>query len=537
MSTDRPGLARSRRLGETSESAVLDLVPQLEPVSDTENPHVDARMRGAFTPSSELDSAGLLIIEDGTLVEIKSVSVVYGEGQRRGRFHFRETQHEYLAEHGGVYLLAVCAPHSRDVLAATLAPPNAVGQELIETWSDTDGREPYSKVAWSRVFDPDEMRGDLRGSPPPPADDLSTASPVRRERRARSDLPDLWRRHRLMLLLADEKGTRWEYKADNTDVIGYRHAIELEPSAVEQIVPDHATGVRLKSYHPKHARREETGDDPLSSPKFGCAFHRKIDGDTREWRDRDELQRQLEELLVNVLRWADVPTDPDPTAYVADDHFEVTGSDQEIAGLSDPTPQLEAQQESVLMSVLGELTPTARDATEVLATDGGRMHYEELAEKTDSSVSTIYRVLERFGEIVESDRGMVKFTSQKIRQEIVGMVDRLEELKESTAERVAELANVDLRSRADSALEKWMARYGATLVDVDGDERTLRFDTLLSKLKCVDEPRVEDVLQEGLEAWISTGRDRLQFLELRVDAKIRGQRDLGGVPVGSIIDW
>jgi hypothetical protein len=159
MSTERSGLARSKRLGESSEAAILDRVPQLEPVSDSDDPHVDARMCGVFTPSSELDSAGLLVIEDGTLVEIKSVSVVYGEGQRRGRFHFRETQHEYLEEQGGVYLLAVCAPHSRDVLAATIVPPNAVSQELVETWIDTDGREPYSKVAWSRVFDPAEIEG------------------------------------------------------------------------------------------------------------------------------------------------------------------------------------------------------------------------------------------------------------------------------------------------------------------------------------------------------------------------------------------
>ena len=110
------------------------------------------------------------------------------------------------------------------------------------------------------------------------------------------------------------------------------------------------------------------------------------------------------------------------------------------------------------------------------------MHYEKLADATDSFVSTIYHVLEQLGDAVKSDKGMVKFISEKIRQEIVGMVDRYQELTRSTSDAVAQLANIDLRSRADSALEKWMAKYGAELVDFDGDELsgTLRFDTLLS---------------------------------------------------------
>ena len=69
--------------------------------------------------------------------------------------------------------------------------------------------------------------------------------------------------------------------------------------------------------------------------------------------------------------------------------------------------------------------------------------------------------------VIKSDRGMVEFISEKIRQDIVGMVGRLEELTQSTAERVAELANIDLQSCADSALKKWMAKDGANPVDID----------------------------------------------------------------------
>lgn len=344
--------------------------------------------------------------------------------------------------------------------------------------------------------------------------------------------------YRLMHLLADEEGTEWVYSADNSEIVGYRHAFELDPTSMRKLGPTYSAGVRLKTYHPKHVRTKESSDDPLSSPKYGVAFHKSIDGESRAWSERDELRHELEDILINTLEWADVPTEPDPTTYVADDHFDVEESEIPVGRRSDPTPELEAEQESVLLRVLSDLTPSAKEATKALATDGGDgIHYSELADETGTSVSTIYRVLDELGEAVKSDRGMVQFTSEKIRQEIIAMVDRFEELTNNTVDAVAELANIDLRSRADSAVEKWMAKYGADLVDVDADGGTLRFDAVLSELRSLQEPRVQEVLSEGLEAWASTGRDRLQFLELRVEAEVRNERNLEGVPVGSIIGW
>ena len=337
--------------------------------------------------------------------------------------------------------------------------------------------------------------------------------------------------HKIMHLLSPEKGMEWTYKGDNTDIVGHRHAFELPPAAISKLGPDYSLGVRAKSYHPKHARKEETPDDPLSSPKLGVAFHRSIDGDARSWDDRDELRREIEEILINLMEWAGIPTEPDPTTFVDDDHFSVEPSEVAVGRLSDPTPELEANQESLLMTVLGELSPAAQDVTETIATDGGT-HYAEIADETDNSVSTIYRALEQLGELVESDRGMVRFTSEKIRQEIVGMVDRLDQLKESTADRVAELANIELRSSADSALEKWMAKYGAELVDFDGDGGTIRFETVVSKIKSGGAPHLETVLQEGMDAWESTGRDWRVFANLRLDAQL----DWGGKVTGKIED-
>ncbi|WP_281195804.1 hypothetical protein [Halorubrum sp. F4] len=344
--------------------------------------------------------------------------------------------------------------------------------------------------------------------------------------------------YRLMFLLADEEGTEWVYSADNSEIVGYRHALDLDPASMSKLGPDLSRGMRLKTYHPKRVRSDESGDDPLASPKYGVAFHRSIDGESVPWSERDGLRHEIEDVLINTLEWADIPTEPDQTTYRGDDHFQVEASEVDVGRRADPTPEIEADQENVLLRILDDLTPSAKEAAKVLATDGGGgKHYQELADETDSSVSTIYRVLDQLGDAVKSDAGMVKFTSEKIRQEIIGMVERLDGLKESTADRVAELANIDLRSRADSALEKWMATYGADLVNVDGDDATLRFDTLLSEVRSLAEPRLQDVLEEGVEAWTSTGRDRLDFLEFRVEAQIRDNSDKKGCFVGSIIGW
>ncbi len=145
------------------------------------------------------------------------------------------------------------------------------------------------------------------------------------------------------------------------------------------------------------------------------------------------------------------------------------------------------------------------------------MHYQELADETGTSVSTIYRVLDQLGDAVKSDRGMVKFTSEKIRQEIIGLVDRLDEIVGDTAERVAQLANVDLRSRAGSALEKWMAKYGVELRDTEDGDATIRIGTALSAFKHTSNPTLEEVLEEGIEAWTNSGRDPQQFLRLNYE--------------------
>lgn len=159
-------LAASRQAGDRSETVVLEEVPELRYVPDSEANHYDAIVEELIEPSSALPFVGIVVLESGTPVEIKSVSVVYGQEQRRGRFQPRRGQHEALLEDGGVYLFAICAPHDRDLIAMKVVPATQV-DHLIDVvtngWRSAgeDRSEEYVQFSWARVFDPSEI---LEGS-------------------------------------------------------------------------------------------------------------------------------------------------------------------------------------------------------------------------------------------------------------------------------------------------------------------------------------------------------------------------------------
>jgi hypothetical protein len=162
MNSQQSQLAASRQAGDRSESVVLEHVDELRYVPDTESPHYDAIAENLIEPSAELPFVGLVVLESGTPVEIKSVSVVYGERQRRGRFQPRRGQHEELLERGGVYLFAVCAPHDRELITAKIVPSTQVDHlisDITDGWrSAGEGRsEEYVQFSWARVFDPAEI--------------------------------------------------------------------------------------------------------------------------------------------------------------------------------------------------------------------------------------------------------------------------------------------------------------------------------------------------------------------------------------------
>nr|WP_158056024.1 MarR family transcriptional regulator [Halorussus halophilus] len=312
---------------------------------------------------------------------------------------------------------------------------------------------------------------------------------------------------RLLQLCANERGSKFEYKVDNEEIVGKNHRAVLPKQDAKRLVSGHRYGKQIKHYHPKYVR-ESNESDPLYHPKIGVLLKKSLTGHAFDWDRRREVRREIDETLINLLYWADVPIRADQTTYVPDDHFEAREAERTVGLEADPTPQMEANQETLLVTTLRDLRDSGFEVLESLVEDGEHQHPQELAENTGWAISTIYRALEHLNGIVQNDGADVSFASRKFQQEIAGIVEQTEHQIENAADRAAKILNLNIRDAASSAWQLWCNKYAARLTDVPDDGKmTLRIDTVLSKLKSAPQPYVDDVLDEGLMAWRKQGRN------------------------------
>lgn len=336
---------------------------------------------------------------------------------------------------------------------------------------------------------------------------------------------------RLAMLLSDEDGTKGEHTWDNTEEFGYHHQVRLDSVGAGKLIPNHRYGRQLKSYLPEDPEAFDE-DDPLYNPKFGVLFRQSLHGQAVAWGDRDDLLCELDETIVNCLAWADIPLDVGDDehcesdggsngVFVADDHFDVRPREDDLPIHEDPTPRLEAEQDHLLMTVLRDAGGSAAEIAEAVATDGGQ-HVEDLADETGYSLSTIYRALQQLDGVIESRDGHVQFVTQKIAEEIRGIVQSAEYAIENAADRAAALFDLDVVQSANSAVSRWLAEYGATFEapdDLDGRPR-IRIDTIMSELKSRSEPHLPTVLDYLVKAWLTDGRKRVDIHDAIVEVDL-----------------
>lgn len=320
---------------------------------------------------------------------------------------------------------------------------------------------------------------------------------------------------RLMMCLAEQPGSQAELAIDNEEVVGKYRALQLYSEDVAAVFPRHtaAWGRQIKSYHPQHAEAHDK-NDPLYHPKVGALFRNSLSRGTVDWNDRDELIRELDENVLNSLAWSDVPTDVGgsgggTTIFIPDDHFGAQARHGHLTIYPDPTPDLEAKQDSILMWAIGQITQTEsdHDVAKALATDGG-MHREQLADSTGWSMSTLYRVLERLDGAIESQQGHFRFASRELKRDFETLLERVENATQTYTDTAERLLDVEIRSNSNSSFERFLAKYGAEFVESGvGDRPVIRIGTVLTTLKSVDAPHLQDVLDELKRAWANDHRD------------------------------
>ena len=326
-------------------------------------------------------------------------------------------------------------------------------------------------------------------------------------------------------LLGSKEGTKLSFDVDNEEIEGHLWQLRLLRSAATQLIDTHQFGKQLKHYHMKEPEAQ-TG--ALRHPKVGVLVNKSLnDGEALAWGEHTEARREIEETVINCLDWAGIDADPEVGHFVEDAHFSPTASEQRIGRFDDPTPQLEAEQESLLIRTMVDLSEGATELLEEVATDGGT-HYEEAADDLGVSTSSIYRWLSELGDLVRNDNGEISLVSEHLEEEVTAIAKRAEDAVKSGAERICRLVNQQ-RDADGSALQRWMNKYGVEIDHGTGDKPgRVRIDTLLSNLQSFDEPLVSDVLEEGRTAWKRAGRDVAELDAMRIEARVRGGSDLGG---------
>lgn len=331
---------------------------------------------------------------------------------------------------------------------------------------------------------------------------------------------------RMSQLLATKLGSEGAYyfsnAGPNRDVLGYRHRFLLHKSQSDELLNRHRHGKQIKMYHPEYVHSDP--EEPRYHPKLGVLYNFSKDhlgngGNSIPWRNVDDLVRELRETLLNLLSWSGITTKPDPTTYVADDAFELEEADEPAQLVSGPLPEIEAEQETLLLKTLGELTPSDEKLLQVVA-DGVEVDVHEAAEETDRSLSTIYRAIDRLDDLLRNDTGTLSFISEKIRQDLTAVLEETETALESGVRRLCSLLDLDPRQieQKGSAWQQWLARWGAEAVEHgDLNERMLiKISTMMDRLRATDRPLVDEVLSEGYEAWQDSGGPMRAFWDAQV---------------------
>lgn len=338
------------------------------------------------------------------------------------------------------------------------------------------------------------------------------------------------------LLLQTKKGVR-EFRADDSEVEGHLYRVELDQENAPEVLPMQQFGKQIKHYHPEHPQDDPTG--PLYHPKVGAALKQRLNDGAVLHKNLDDLERELEELVFNVLRWGDFPVDTG-AQYVADDHFEPTSHGDPVAWYDNPVPEIQRYQNDVVKSFARENHPESDVETLKLVADGGQPQPEEIAAETDYSLRTIYNCLDRCDDLITNTKEGIRPISRKLQEDIKGMIEGSLEYAEETAEIASEFLELYENQLRDGqeALMRWLERYAARL-EYDEDrygqkELVCKIGAPLSRYVGADRTSVPEAIAELLHIWThEIGRPRSDIKDawvehdaLRARTRIRQVHDL-----------
>ena len=301
---------------------------------------------------------------------------------------------------------------------------------------------------------------------------------------------------RMNMVLAGERSGYRKRVADDGKIAGYYHTATFGSMRARKIFDGHHLGKEVKHYHSQYPE-ERDPNDPLYHPKLGVSYQRSRT-DTRVYWDNDALEydraaaddaiglddmaRELDEQLLNTLRWAGLPTRPDHQVFVDDAVFTVEPDRRERTLITNPLPALEEEQEHMVTRAITKMCDPEQYDTDArvinqLLSDGGEQSPKGLADDLGKHYETILRSLERLDAVVDHSYGSVELKSQHLAQQLaeragdlLGDFGRWREHVDQLAEKASRFV-AGAETDGASVFDMWVQKYLEEIDDPDGDPR------------------------------------------------------------------
>jgi len=264
------------------------------------------------------------------------------------------------------------------------------------------------------------------------------------------------------VLEAGQQGYR-KHVEDHTKIPGYYVTTTVDDERARDIIPGQQLGKEIKHYYPQDPSFYEPGD-ALYHPKLEVAYQTKRTDETLRWSDLDQAIRELDATLYNYLDWADLPVRADCETFKSDEYFSATSESHRSVKLVDcPLPDVENDQERIVMRLWGNTLESDRNLIDSLVSDGGRPTRGELADRTGYSYRTVRRFVNRCEDVVHDAYDGLSIDSKHKEQMLIERVRTAEsQFRESVEHAVMNAADA-AENRARSKWSEVKQRYNVTI--------------------------------------------------------------------------
>ncbi|AUV80582.1 AsnC family protein [Salinigranum rubrum] len=311
--------------------------------------------------------------------------------------------------------------------------------------------------------------------------------------------------HRISLLLSGDREGYAKTVRDDRECPGYYHTATIGSMRASELIGGHRLAKEIKHYHVQSPDAVE--GTPLENPKICVSFQNSVHNETLYWDDLDQLERELDETLLNVLEWSDIPTRPDSQFYVADDYFEVEGSSRWRKLLRNRLPMIKEKQDAQVFGIASQMNETDAEIVDTLLTDGGTMSPKDLARAISVSIDTVYRALKRLGPLVEHTYGELQIASKYIAQEMVGYIDSIKDsIHEGLEGALDALFRAETYGERDDPWTRFLDRYGGSIRETEGADP----DVLEFGFRPADFREARRLLLEGAARWAEVTGERIR---------------------------